>query len=106
MGFPRAGGRAFLAAASAVFVVSAAVTANRAPVAGGARLLAGLSLHDRIAQLIVVRGYGDYPVAGNAEYRRFLGWIQKDRVGGFIVAGRIRNGNVIGAAPFEMAAFV
>src|SRR5882672_8498445 len=106
MGFPRAVGRLCLAAAASVCVVSAAVTANRAPVGGGSRLLAGLTLHDRIAQLIVVRGYGDYPVASNAEYRRFLGWIKKDRVGGFIVAGRIRNGNVIGAAPFEMAAFI
>ena len=65
-----------------------------------------MSLHDRIAQLIVVRGYGDYPVPADAEYRRFIRWIRDDRVGGFIVAGRIRNGNVIPAQPFEMAAFL
>ncbi|MDQ2774194.1 MAG: hypothetical protein M3Y57_04585 [Acidobacteriota bacterium] len=69
-------------------------------------LLRSLSLHDRIAQLIVVRGYGDYPPSSNAEYKRFLRWIREDRVGGFIVAGHIRNGNVIPAQPFEMAAFI
>ena len=69
-------------------------------------LLTGLSLHDRIAQLIVVRGYGDYPVPTDAEYRRFVRWIRDDHVGGFIVAGRIRNGNVIPSQPFEMVAFL
>lgn len=66
----------------------------------------GLSLHDCIAQLIIVRGYGDYPPSSDAEYRRFLHWVTQDHVGGFIVAGRIRNGGVIAAQPFEMAAFI
>src|SRR3954454_23771845 len=69
-------------------------------------LLRALSLHDRIAQMIVVRGYGDFPPSADAEYRRFQRWIREDRVGGFIVAGRIRNGNVISAQPFEMVAFI
>jgi beta-N-acetylhexosaminidase len=69
-------------------------------------LLRSLSLHDRIAQMIVVRGYGDYPSSDNAEYRKFLRWIRDDHVGGFIVAGRIRDGSVISAQPFEMAAFL
>ncbi|MDQ2842068.1 MAG: hypothetical protein M3Y72_13700 [Acidobacteriota bacterium] len=74
--------------------------------ANGSSITRALSLHDRIAQLIVVRGYGDYPPSTNAEYRKFTRWIQQDHVGGFIVAGCIRNGNVISAPPFEMAAFV
>ncbi len=71
-----------------------------------ASLLRGLSLHDRIAQLIIVRGYGDFPASDNHEYQRFNHWIKETRVGGFIVAGRIRNGDVIPAQPFEMAAFI
>jgi beta-N-acetylhexosaminidase len=98
MGFLRAGLHCALAAG----IAAAATTANRTP----STLLRGLSLHDRIAQLIVVRGYGDYPVPSNAEYKRFVRWIRDDRVGGFIVAGRIRNGNVIPAQPFEMGAFL
>ncbi|MBV9613537.1 MAG: hypothetical protein JO091_13770 [Acidobacteriaceae bacterium] len=73
---------------------------------GGSALLRSLSLHDRIAQLIVVRGYGDYPPSDNADYRTFTRWIREDHVGGFIVAGHIRNGAVISAQPFEMAAFI
>lgn len=66
----------------------------------------GLSLHDRIAQMIMVRGYGDIPPTGNAEYRRFRRWIEEDHVGGFIVAGRIINGNVIPAQPYEMVTLI
>jgi beta-N-acetylhexosaminidase len=65
-----------------------------------------LSLRDRIAQMIMVRGYGDYPPSSNAEYQRFVHWIRDLHVGGFIVAGRIRDGNVIPAQPFEMAVFI
>ncbi len=68
--------------------------------------LSNLSLRDRIAQMIMVRGYGDYPPTSNAEYQRFVHWIRDLHVGGFIVAGRIRDGNVIPAQPFEMAAFI
>jgi len=56
--------------------------------------------------MIIVRGYGDWPPDSNVEYSRFIRWIREDHVGGFIVAGRIRNGNVIPAQPFEMAAFI
>lgn len=80
--------------------------APRASVSPGTSLARALSLHDRIAQMIVVRGYGDYPDSDNAEYKRFERWIRQDHVGGFIVAGRIRNGSVIAANPFEMAVFI
>jgi beta-N-acetylhexosaminidase len=78
----------------------------KAATAATSPLLRSLSLHDRIAQLIIVRGYGDYPPLDDPEYERFLHWIRIDHVGGFIVAGRIREGNVIAAQPFELAAFV
>ncbi len=79
---------------------------RRSATSAGSTALRALSLHDRIAQLFIVRGYGDYPSSSDPEYQRFLKWIREDRVGGFIVAGRIRNGNVINAQPFEMAAFI
>jgi beta-N-acetylhexosaminidase len=69
-------------------------------------VLRTLNLHDRIAQLIVVRGYGDYPPSDDREYEHFVKWIRDVHVGGFIVAGRIRDGDVIMAQPFEMAVFV
>ncbi len=70
------------------------------------RLLRSLSLHDRIAQLVVVRVYGDYLRSDNPEYKALVRLIREDRVGGFIVANRIHNGAVINAQPFEMAAFI
>jgi beta-N-acetylhexosaminidase len=88
---------------------AAANTASPTPPKSGCAaspLLRSLSLHDRVAQLIVVRGYGDYPSSDNVEYRKFVRWIRDDHVGGFIVAGRIRDGNVISAQPFEMAVFI
>jgi beta-N-acetylhexosaminidase len=72
----------------------------------GSPLLRSLTLRDRVAQLIIVRGYGDYPPSSNVEYERFRHWIHDLHVGGFIVAGRIRNGNVLQAPPFEMSAFI
>ncbi|HEX4165590.1 MAG TPA: glycoside hydrolase family 3 N-terminal domain-containing protein [Bryobacteraceae bacterium] len=69
-------------------------------------MLRSLTLHDQVAQLVIARGYGDYPESGNKEYQRFYHWVHDSHVGGFIVAGRIRNGDVMGAQPFEMAAFI
>lgn len=69
-------------------------------------LLRPLSLHDRIAQLIVVRAYGDYPRTEDPEYKKLTRWIREDHVGGFIVADRIHNGSVVNAQPFEMVSFI
>ena len=72
----------------------------------GKALLRSMPLHDRIAQLIIVRAYGDYPNSSNAEGKTLRHWIEDDHVGGFIVANRVRDGSVINAQPFEMAAFI
>jgi beta-N-acetylhexosaminidase len=63
-------------------------------------------LHDRVAQLIVVRGYGDYLNSQSAEYRRLVHWIRDVHVGGMIIANRVRDGRVINAQPYEMAVFL
>ncbi len=96
---PRAG-------APAVSTTARATAKSARPATASTAAVRGLSLHDRIAQLFIVRGYGDYPSSTDPEYQRFLKWIRDDRVGGFIVAGRIRNGSVISAQPFEMATFI
>ena len=89
-----------------VFAASARFAFSQSPADTPASHSPELSLHDRIAQLIIVRGYGDFPPSSDAEFRRFQHWIEEDHVGGFIVAGRIRNGNVIPAQPFEMVTFI
>ena len=96
----------FCSAAEAANATPPKASSSPARTGRTASLIRSLSLHDRLAQLIVVRGYGDYPPTDDAEYRRFTRWIREDHVGGFIVAGRIRNDHVISAQPFEMAAFI
>ncbi len=103
--------RVWLACALCSLALQAASPAKKPPAgwrkpAASSALLRSLSLRDRIAQLIIVRGYGDFPPSNNPEYERFNHWIKETHVGGFIVAGRIRNGDVIPAQPFEMAAFI
>ncbi len=66
----------------------------------------GLSLQDRVAQLIVVRAYGDYLGSKSAEYRALVHCVRDLHVGGFIVANRVRHGAVISAQPYEMASFI
>lgn len=77
-------------------------THSNAPAAG---VPASLSLEDRVAQLIIVRSYGDYLSSRSAEYRALVHWIRDLHVGGFIVANRVKRGAVINAQPFEMASF-
>jgi beta-N-acetylhexosaminidase len=97
---------------SAAAAVSRAVPAKRkvtahAPAASsGVALAKRLTLHDQIAQLIVVRGYGDYLRSENREYKTLTHYIRDLHIGGMIVANRIRNGDVINAQPYEMAAFL
>jgi len=81
---------------------SAKSTHNTAPAAG---VPASMSLQDRVAQLIIVRSYGDYLSSRSAEYRTLVHWIKDLHVGGFIVANRVKRGVVINAQPFEMASF-
>jgi len=64
-----------------------------------------MSLQDRVAQLVVVRTYGDYLSSRSAEYHSVAHWIRDLHVGGFIVANRVKHGSVINAQPFEMASF-
>ncbi|MFZ0590798.1 MAG: glycoside hydrolase family 3 N-terminal domain-containing protein [Bryobacteraceae bacterium] len=72
----------------------------------GAALARRLNLRDRIAQMIVVRGYGDYLPSNNPEYKSLVHCIRDLHIGGMIVANRIHNGQVINAQPYEMVAFL
>lgn len=72
----------------------------------GLTLARRLTLDDRIAQMIVVRGYGDYLRSDSREYKTLAHYIRDLHIGGMIVANRIRDGEVINAEPFEMAAFL
>jgi beta-N-acetylhexosaminidase len=102
-------GLAILAAATASPVSAPSSSKTKAHVSAPARsngIPSTLSLSDRIAQLIVIRAYGDFLSSRSSEYRMMIHSIRDLHVGGFIIANRIRNGNVINAQPYEMASFV
>lgn len=65
-----------------------------------------MTLHDKIAQLIVEPCFGENPNVRTAEYRRFYHWVHDLHVGGLIVLNRVVHGNVQNAEPYAMAAFL
>jgi beta-N-acetylhexosaminidase len=79
---------------------------RKRPAAAGMALARSLSIRDRIAQMIIVRGYGDYPPTDNSAYKSLAHAIRDLHIGGMIVANRVQNGQVISAQPYEMAAFL
>ena len=103
----------FGVALAAVPAATSSVSAKTLPkvssskaVGKSSALLRSLSLHDRVAQLVVVRAYGDYLRKEEPEYKTLVRLVQKEHIGGFIVANRIHDGAVLNAQPFEMATFI
>src|SRR4051794_39013347 len=70
------------------------------------RWLRGMTLRDRIAQLVIITSYGEAPSSRSAAYRDFVHAIRDLKVGGMIVVNRVVNGSVRNAEPYAMAAFL
>ena len=70
------------------------------------RLLKPMTLHDLVAQLIVITSYGEAPSSRSAAYRDFVHQVRDVRVGGIIVVNRVVNGSVRNAEPYAMASFL
>jgi beta-N-acetylhexosaminidase len=70
------------------------------------RWLKSLSLHDEIAQLIVVSCYGEAMNVRSRQYRQYLKLIRDEHVGGVIVVGHVLYGTVRNADPYAMAALI
>ncbi|MCX6593179.1 MAG: hypothetical protein NTZ56_16810 [Acidobacteria bacterium] len=81
--------------------------AKAAPVPGQVRQWMGkLTLRQQVAQLVIIRFYGDAPSSKTKAYREFQRLVKTDGVGGLIVLNRVRNGVVVNAEPYAMAAFL
>jgi beta-N-acetylhexosaminidase len=65
-----------------------------------------LSLRDKIAQLVIIKSFGDLPPRRSSAYRNFLHLVRDLKVGGVIVVNRVVNGSVRSAEPYELAAFI
>lgn len=70
------------------------------------RWLHGLTLRQKIAQLLVISFYGYFPEIGSEEELRLRKLVEEDGVGGMIVLNRVFEGAVRRAHPYEMAAFL
>ena len=70
------------------------------------RSLKSMTLHDLVAQLIVITSYGEAPSSRSAAYRDFVHQVRDVRVGGIIVVNRVVNGTVRNAEPYAMASFL
>ena len=106
---------AFFCTALAVYAAKAAAKSLNAKPAVNApshekqwaqRLLKPMTLHDLVAQLIVITSYGEAPSSRSAAYRDFVHQVRDVRVGGIIVVNRVVNGSVRNAEPYAMASFL
>ncbi len=92
--------------------VTAARTAPKAAAGTAAedavveRWLRGMTLEQRVAQLIVIRTHGNMASSRGREWRNIVRWVKQSRVGGIIVVNRVRRGAVVKAQPYETAQFI
>jgi len=69
-------------------------------------MMKSMSLHDRVAQLVIGVAYGDVPSRKSVEYEKFRHWVQDLRIGGLIVNNRVQNGLARNAEPHAFALFL
>ena len=69
-------------------------------------ILKTLTLHDRVAQLVIVVAYGDAPGSQTKEAQKFRHWVRDLHIGGFIINNRVQYGLVRTASPHTMALFL
>ena len=70
------------------------------------QLTRSMSLHDKVAQLIIMPIYGEPANTRSPEIRKYQHYIRDLRVGGVIVTGHSLNGGVRNAEPYAMAALI
>ena len=70
------------------------------------RWLRGMTLRDKVAQLVMLTSYGEAPAARSAAFREYVRAVRDLKVGGLIVVNRVVAGSVRSAEPFAMAAFL
>ncbi len=91
-----------------IAMASAAAPAKKVvPVASPVqRWMTTLTPRQRVAQLVVIKSFGNLPPVRSRAYRQFLKSVQIDGVGGIIVNNRVGRSGAITAEPFEMVSFL
>src|SRR5688572_3845841 len=70
------------------------------------RWLRGMSLQEKVAQLVVITSYGEAPSSRSAAYKEFVYAVRDLKVGGLIVINRVVGGSVRSAEPHAMVSFL
>jgi len=65
-----------------------------------------LTLRQQVAQLLVVKFYGEALPAKSKEFRDLDRLVRQTGIGGLIVLNRVRNGLTVNAEPHAMASFI
>ena len=99
-----------LLACGTAWAAKPAAKPKRAPLTAEQRaaqaLLRSMSLHDRVAQMVIGVCYGDVPSRQSKEYEKYRHWVHDLRIGGLIVNNRVQNGLVRNAEPHAFALFL
>ena len=69
-------------------------------------ILKSLSLHDRVAQLVIGVCYGDAPSSRSPEFQKYRHWVRDVHIGGLIVNNHVQYGVVRYAEPHALALFL
>jgi beta-N-acetylhexosaminidase len=69
-------------------------------------LLKPLSLHDRVAQMVIGVVNADPVSSSSVEFERYRHWVRDLHIGGLIVNNSVQNGQVRSAEPYAMAVFL
>jgi beta-N-acetylhexosaminidase len=66
-------------------------------------MLKSLSLHDRVAQLVMGVAYADPVSSRSREYQKYVHWVRDLHIGGLIINNTVQNGQVRPAEAYAMA---
>ncbi len=85
---------------------AAAPSAERQAASVAQQWMRGLSLRDKVAQLISMPCFGENPATNSQDFKKFKHEVRDLHIGGMIVVNRVVNGTVRNADPYAMAVFL
>ena len=63
----------------------------------------GMTLRDKVAQMVFIHSYGEAPSQRSRDWRKFVQAVRDLKVGGVVVLNRVVGGSVRSAEPYAMA---
>src|SRR5579883_2898993 len=98
---------AALAVSMCVFAAKPVAKAKKPPLTAEQRaaqaMMKSMTLHDRVAQLVIGVAYGDVPSRKSPEYEKYRHWVHDLHIGGLIINNHVVGGLVRNAEPHALA---